>query len=67
MDMSVNSAIDSALMMQQAKTSQDQQMLVLKKALEAESSTALQLIQSVAPTPTLASEGTLGTRINTFA
>jgi hypothetical protein len=54
-------------MMQQAKTSQDQQMLVLKKALAVESSTALQLIQSAMPSPTLASEGTLGTRINTFA
>ncbi len=67
MDLSVNSAVDSSLMMQQAKTSQDQQMQVLKKALAVESSTALQLIQSAMPSPTLASEGTLGTRINTFA
>lgn len=67
MDMSVNSPVDSVLMMQQAQANQDRQMLVLKKALEAEPFTALQLIQSATSRPMLASEGTLGTWVDTFA
>lgn len=67
MDISVESTINTALLMQQTQVDQDKQTSLLKKALDAQSSVALQLLQSVAPTPQLASEGPLGTRINTFA
>ena len=39
---------------------------VLKKALQAQASSAAQLIQAL-PQPALATSGTLGTRVNTFA
>lgn len=40
--------------------------VVLKKALQAQASSAAQLIQAL-PQPALASSGTLGTRVNTYA
>lgn len=39
---------------------------VLKKALQAQASSAAQLIQAL-PQPALATSGTLGTRVNTYA
>jgi len=39
---------------------------VLKKALDAQASTAAQLIEAL-PQPALASSGTVGTRLNTYA
>lgn len=40
--------------------------LVLKKALDMQASSATQLIASL-PQPALASSGTIGTKVNTFA
>lgn len=40
--------------------------LVLKKALDLQAASATQLIEAL-PQPALASSGTLGTRVNTFA
>lgn len=67
MDVSAANAVNASLIMQQAQTGQDQQMLILKKALDAQASEALQLIQSVTPTSALATEGSLGTQVNTYA
>ena len=39
---------------------------VLKKALDAQASTAAQLIEAL-PQPALAGSGTVGTRLNTYA
>ncbi|THG79297.1 putative motility protein [Pseudomonas sp. A-1] len=64
MSISVEGMASAALAMQQQQLSQNIQTSVLKKALDAESSTTTQLLQSM---PQLATEGTLGTRINTYA
>ena len=40
---------------------------MLKKALDSNANTAAQLLQSVQPAPALASSGTLGTQVNTYA
>lgn len=41
-------------------------LLMLKKSLDAQASTAAQLVQSL-PQPALATSGSLGTQVNTFA
>jgi hypothetical protein len=41
-------------------------MLVLKKAIDLQASSAAQLIQAL-PQPALASSGSVGTQVNTFA
>jgi hypothetical protein len=40
--------------------------MVLKRALQAQASSAVQLIQAL-PQPALASSGSLGTQVNTYA
>lgn len=67
MDISVNNVVADSVVLQQAKVGQDAQMTLLKKALDLQSSATLQLIQSAMPTPQLATEGTLGTQVNTYA
>ncbi|MOA23433.1 hypothetical protein D3C78_1440520 [compost metagenome] len=67
MDVAVTNMVNTAVQMQQVNAEQDKQATILKKALEAQSSVMVELLQSVAQTPALASEGSLGTRINTYA
>ena len=67
MDLSVESLASSGMMQQQMQLAQDVQTSVLKKALDAEASQALQLLQSVPQTPQLATSGMIGTQINTYA
>jgi hypothetical protein len=42
-------------------------MLVLKKALDVQASGALALLQALPTAPALATQGSVGTRVNTFA
>ncbi len=67
MDMSVESAVSTALAMQSMKLGQDAQMLVLKKSLDAQASTLASLVQSIPQMPQLATHGAVGTNVNTFA
>lgn len=67
MDISVNAAVNSALQLQQVQVEQEKQTLLFKKAMQSEAAAVQQLLQSAAPTPALASEGSIGTQINTFA
>ena len=61
-----NSIVATATNLASAQTSDALHMAVLKKALDMQSSSATQLIASL-PQPALATSGTLGTQVNTFA
>lgn len=67
MDISVNAAVSSTLQLQQVQVEQEKQNLLLKQALQGEAAAVQQLLEGVVPAPELASEGSLGTQINTFA
>lgn len=67
MDVAVSNLVNVAVQMQQANVEHEKQATILKKALDAQSSATLQLLQAVAPSPALATEGVQGTRINTYA
>jgi len=67
MDISVNAAVNSALQLQQVQVEQEKQNLLLKQAIQGEAAAVQQLLEGVAPAPQLASEGSLGTKINTYA
>ncbi|WP_374592757.1 putative motility protein [Aquabacterium sp.] len=62
-DMSVSAAVAAT----QSSTAGDLQMMVLNKALNSQAAAAVTLIDAVPKPPTLATEGTLGTRLNTYA
>ena len=66
MDLSVESLASSGMMQQQMQLAQDVQTSVLKKALDEQASAAATLLQAL-PQPALATSGTLGTQVNTFA
>ena len=51
----------------QGPTADAVQIAVLKKALDAQAMAAATLIQSLPAAPALATEGSLGTRLNTYA
>ncbi len=51
----------------QGPTADAVQIAVLKKALDAQAVAAATLIQSLPAAPALATEGSLGTRLNTYA
>lgn len=51
----------------QGSTADAVQIAVLKKALDAQAAAAATLIQSLPAVPALATEGSLGTRLNTYA
>ena len=67
MDVAVSNLVNVAVQMQQANVEHEKQAMILKKALDAHSSATLQLLQAVAPSPALATEGVQGTQINTYA
>jgi hypothetical protein len=62
-----NSLVQTSTALAQQQTASAVQVNVLKKALDSNANTAAQLLQSVQPAPALASSGTLGTQVNTYA
>lgn len=66
MNISSSSAVQAATAAAQASNSDAVNMLVLKKALNQQASTAMQLLQALPQAP-LATQGAVGTKVNTFA
>lgn len=65
-----NSIVATATSLASAQTSDALNMAVLKKALDVQASSATTMIdamQQSMPQPALATSGTLGTQVNTFA
>jgi hypothetical protein len=65
-----NSIVSTATALASAQTSDAVNMAVLKKALDiqaASASTMLDALQQSMPQPALATSGSLGTQVNTFA
>ena len=65
-----NSIVNTATSLASAKTSDALNMVVLTKALDMQAASATTLIdamQQSMPQPQLATSGTLGTNVNTFA
>ena len=68
MGMSISPTVQAAANVVQAQTTDAVGIAVLKKAIDADASAALSLLAALPqPAPPLASQGTLGTRLNTFA
>ncbi|MGM8931216.1 hypothetical protein [Salinicola halophyticus] len=67
MDTAVNAAVGTALALQNFNQGQDAQNSLLKKSLDGQASHIEQLMSSVTPTAELASSGSVGTQINTYA
>lgn len=59
-------AVQAASAASQAPSADALNVLVLKKALDIQAASAMSLLQAL-PQPALASQGTLGTQVNTFA
>ena len=64
---SVNSAVSTALALQQHNQSQSAQAGLLKDTLDNQAAQMNQLMSSVAVQPALATTGSVGTHVNTFA
>lgn len=65
-----NSIVNTATALASAKTSDALNMVVLKKAIDIQASSAATLLDAVQqsmPQPALATSGSLGTQVNTFA
>lgn len=65
-----NSIVNTATALASAKTSDALNMVVLKKVLDMQAvsaATMLDAMQQSMPQPALATSGTLGTQVNTFA
>lgn len=67
MDTAVNAAVGTALALQQYNQGQQAQTSLLKQSLEGQAAHIEQLMDSVSPPPALATSGSVGTRINTYA
>nr|WP_315224325.1 putative motility protein [uncultured Albidiferax sp.] len=70
MNIASTTAVQSATADTQAPTSDSLNIRVLKKALDAQAVAAQALIESIpqpVPAPALATSGSLGTQLNTFA
>jgi hypothetical protein len=66
MNIASTTAVQAATSAAQGDTADSVNILVLKKALDQQATSALQLLQAL-PTPALATQGLVGTRVNTFA
>jgi len=64
MDVAVSDAVSSALAMQGMQYAQQKDAVLLKQAINSQASLMAGLLQSM---PQLATEGTLGTQVNTYA
>ena len=67
MNISSTSAVQAATSAAAAPASDAVNVLVLKKALNAQATAAAALLQALPQAPALASTGSVGTRVNTFA
>lgn len=67
MDSSVNATVSMALTLQQYNAGQQAQMSLLKESLETQANQVSEIMESTAAKDSLASSGTVGTRINTYA
>ena len=67
MNISSTPAVQSATSAAGASESDAVNVLVLKKALDIQAAAAATLLQSLPQLPALASTGSVGTRVNTFA
>ncbi len=67
MNISSTTAVQSATADASAPTSDTLNLMVLKKALNAQEASAAALIQALPEPPPLATEGSLGTQLNTYA
>ena len=70
MDVALTNSIVATANLASAQTSDALNMAVLKKALDVQASSAATMIdamQQSMPQPALATSGTLGTQVNTFA
>lgn len=66
-DASVRAATTAATTAAQGSTASDVQMAVLKKALNSQAAGVQPLLDSLPQPPKLATEGSVGTRLNTVA
>ena len=66
MNISSTPAVQSATAAAQGATSDAMNMLVLKKAMNIQASSAMALLQAL-PQPPLATQGSVGTKVNTYA
>ncbi|HET7314200.1 putative motility protein [Salinisphaera sp.] len=64
---SVNSTVSTALALQQHNQNQDVQANLLRKSLDSQASQMSQLMSSLETQPALATTGSVGTQINTYA
>ena len=67
MNIASTSAVQAATSAAASPTSDAVHIAVLKKALNNQAAAAASLIQALPQPPALASSGTVGTRVNTFA
>jgi hypothetical protein len=67
MNISAAGIASTSTQLQQGKVAESAQLLVLKKAMDIEASSALALLQAVPGNLPLASTGNLGTKLNTTA
>jgi hypothetical protein len=67
MDISSNAAVGAAITAAQSTSAGDAQALVLGVALNSQAQNTAALIQSIPQNTALASSGTVGTRLNTYA
>jgi len=66
MNISSTSAVQAATFAAQSDTADNVNILVLKRALDLQATSATALLQAL-PQPALATEGSVGTKVNTFA
>lgn len=66
MNISSTPAVQAATSAAQSETSDSVNILVLKKALDMQATSAMTLLQAL-PNPALATQGSVGTKVNTYA
>ncbi|MGN8159032.1 putative motility protein [Salinisphaera sp. RV14] len=64
---SVNSTVSTAMALQQSNQNQSVQTNLLRKSLDSQASQMSQLMSSLETQPALATTGSVGTQINTYA
>lgn len=64
---SVNSTVNTAFALKQNNQNQDVQANLLRKALDSQASQMGQLMSSLETQPALATTGSVGTQLNTYA
>ena len=64
MSMSVENTVSVALSLQAATAGQEKQMIMLRKSLDAQTQMVTDVLKTA---PSLATEGSLGTQVNTYA